>query len=104
MINQLTTHDIAEALNNIECFGNNEYDACYTMAEWLEQFEEDTGEQMELDPVAIRCEFNLSTKQELVDTYSYSFNSLDVDNVIELLQDETIIIPVDGEYFIVQDF
>ena len=53
----LSTYAIAEALYSDE-------NAAWTrtgslaLAEWLEELEDDTGEEMELDVVAIRCGFS----------------------------------------------
>lgn len=34
------------------------YEGCQALAEWLEQYTEDCGENMELDVVALRCDYN----------------------------------------------
>lgn len=53
----LSTSDIARALKS-------DYNAAWTwdgakaLAEYLEEYEESTGEEMELDVCAIRCEFS----------------------------------------------
>jgi hypothetical protein len=57
MIITLSTYEIANRLLN-------DSNACWTragafaLAEYLESMEEDTGEQMEYDAVAIRCDFS----------------------------------------------
>ena len=53
----LTTDDIAEALYKDE-YGGWSRGGAFAMAEWLEEMEEGTGEEMELDVVAIRCDFS----------------------------------------------
>ena len=53
----LSTYQIAEALFADET-ANWTRPASLALAEWLEQMEEDTGEEMELDVVAIRCDFS----------------------------------------------
>ena len=52
----LNTHDITNALLNDE---NAEwsYNGAKALAEYLEQYEEDCGVELELDVVALRCEF-----------------------------------------------
>lgn len=52
----LTTHDIADELHNDKNAGWSWAGAC-ALAEYLEDLEESTGEEMELDVVAIRCDF-----------------------------------------------
>ena len=53
----LTTCEIADRLNNDEN-GGWSYAGAWAMADYLEQLEEDIGEEMELDVVAIRCDYS----------------------------------------------
>jgi hypothetical protein len=53
----LTTYDIANELlqdNNASW----SRPGAFALAEYLEQYEEETGEEMEMDVVAIRCDFS----------------------------------------------
>ena len=46
------------------------YDGANALFEWLEEYEESTGEQLELDPIALRCEFaEYATLKELRTDY-----------------------------------
>ena len=60
----LNTNDIAQALYN-DKNANWSYEGATALAEWLEEMEEGSEEEQELDVVAIRCDFsqfdNLST-------------------------------------------
>lgn len=56
----LTTFDIANALFS-DKYASWTSSGAFALAEHLEQCERDTGEEMELDVVAIRCEFSEST-------------------------------------------
>jgi hypothetical protein len=53
----LTTSAAAEILANDENSSFSRLGA-YALVDYLEQLEEDTGEEMEFDRVAIRCEFS----------------------------------------------
>lgn len=53
----LTTHDIADALC-ADQYANWSRAGAFAIAEWLEEMEESTGEETELDVVAIRCDFS----------------------------------------------
>ena len=53
----LNTHDIANELLADE-YANWSRAGAFALAEHLEDLEEATGEEMELDCVAIRCEFS----------------------------------------------
>ena len=98
----LNTNEVADRLNSVEAFGNTDdaYSLCYSMAEWLGQLEEDTGEEIELDPVGIRCEFSVIELSEVADTYD-----IDDQEPLEYLQHNTLVIETafDG-FYIIQGF
>jgi hypothetical protein len=53
----LNTYQIADALKNDTC-ARWSYNGSLALAEYLEEYEESTGEEMELDTCAIRCDFS----------------------------------------------
>lgn len=53
----LTTTDIARELSGDEN-ANWSWEGAHALADYLEDYEESTGEEMELDIVAIRCDFS----------------------------------------------
>ncbi len=53
----LNTYQIADALKNDTC-ARWSYNGSLALAEHLEEYEESTGEQLELDVCAIRCDFS----------------------------------------------
>ena len=53
----LTTIEVAEALRRDE-YAAWTYSGARALAEYLEQYEQDTGEELELDLAAIRCDFS----------------------------------------------
>lgn len=66
----LSTYQIADALKNDTC-ARWSYDGSLALAEYLEELEESTGEEMELDIVAIRCDFSeYDSLQDWADDYS----------------------------------
>jgi|688.fasta_scaffold263332_2 hypothetical protein len=65
----LTTHDIANELKN-DNNANWSWAGALAIAEYLEEWESDTGEEMEFDRVAIRCDFSeYSSLQEWATDY-----------------------------------
>jgi hypothetical protein len=52
----MTTSQIADGLLDDQ-YANWSYKGAHAMAEHLEQLEADLGQDMEFDPVAIRCDF-----------------------------------------------
>ena len=108
---ELSTNQVADHLMECEAFGDS-FAACLTMAEYLEEIEHCTGESMELDPVAIRCEFSLDTLNGFAADYSDSLNGdgvivspkgtniPDPEAVIDWFSDRTIFIHVEGNLYI----
>ena len=121
----LTLHEAADMLMKFEAFGtgSDAYSLCYTMAQYLEQYEEDTGEEVDLDPIAIRCEYRVITLDESVYFISYIPNLIDIslfnavsdyqipphldddEDVLEWLSDRTYVIETDiKDTYIIQEF
>lgn len=96
---QLSTSDIIQELGKDEYASwHRNYEACRAIAEYLESLAEDTGEAIELDIVAIRCEYSLM--DDIADfnkQYDTEYESMD-----EIT--ETVVINVDGTSFIIQDY
>jgi hypothetical protein len=57
MKNTLNTYDIANALI-ADSYAAWSRAGAYALAEHLEEYEESTGEEIELDVIAIRCDFS----------------------------------------------
>ena len=107
----LNTSDIARALKSDE-HATWSWNGARALAEYLEQMEEDTGEEMELDVVAIRCDFSehktaLEVAREYGNDWSPEmFNDDGIENVdfddeleaycLEWLKDRTQVIEFDG--------
>jgi len=53
----LSTFEIADALSN-DSNANWSRAGAFALAEYLEEYEESTGEELELDVVAIRCDYS----------------------------------------------
>jgi len=102
----LTQHEAADMLMKLEAFGTckDAYSLCYTMAQYLEEYEESTGVEIELDPVAIRCEYRVITLDEVIEQYSGDFEGLDDEDLLEYLRDNTTVIEtdIDNTYIIAE--
>ena len=60
---------------------NFSYEALKLLFEWFEQYEEESGTEVELDPIAICCDFAELTYSEIARYY-------DCDDVLMILQRE----------------
>jgi hypothetical protein len=111
MYRELSTHDIAHELSSNEDNGFS-YKGALALAEYLEQYEEDTGERIELDTVALRCEYNeYESAWDAMKEYqpedmptvdnSEGMDLLEIEEAseqlaLEWLQDHTTVIPFEG--------
>ena len=86
------------------------YDALGALFDHYEEYERDSGEEMELDVIAICCDWTEYTKNEVIDQYGGDADvdgneSLDeqYDVVIEFLNDQTQVIEL-SDSVIVSNF
>jgi len=82
-------------------YANNfSYEGLEALFDYLEEFEQDTGTELEFDPVAFACEFSeYENLQELQENYGYENVDLD------FFRDRTLVIEIeDSEKLIVSEF
>ena len=96
----LSTSEIAGALQNYSQMSRG---GAFALAEYLEEYEESTGEELALDPVAIRCEFS-EYESAIEAAAQYAHGSFTTEEAaLEYLEDHTSVITYDGGA-IIQDF
>ncbi len=78
---------------------NFSYNGLTSLFRYLEDYEEDTGEGIELDVIAICCEYT-----EYEDLKEFQANYGDEYKTIEDIHCQTTVIILDDDSFIVQDF
>lgn len=99
----LSTSQAVDTFMKFKVFGTgpDSYSLCYTMVEWLEQYEEDTGEELEIDPIAIRCEYRVVDLRDVCEEYTIDATK----PPFEYLQDNTVVIATEFEdIYIIQEF
>jgi len=84
--------DFISAFKNMGRENNFSLDGLKALFSWLESYEQDTGTEVELDVIALCCEYNELTIGEIKREYS----NLNIESVDDL-NDHTIVIPVDDE-------
>ena len=79
---------------------NFSYDGLKALFEYLEDYEEDTGEEVELDVIALCCEYmEYDSLKEYNDDYGTKYSEIDT------IQDDTTLIKIDGgNSFIIQQY
>jgi hypothetical protein len=78
-------------MGRYEQFG---YNALRVLFDYLEDLESDTGEEIELDVIALCCDYSVYTLDEFQRDYGTEYQS------IEDIANEFVIIPVDDYSFI----
>jgi hypothetical protein len=98
----LTTYDIAhELLQDTDAAWTRA--GAFALAQYLEEYEESTGEEMEMDIAAIRCDFSeYSSLEDWASDYGMEDDSLDdsheerADNIRSFIQDNGQLVEFDG--------
>ena len=89
--------------------GQFSYDGLEVLFDYLEQYEEDTGEAIELDVIALCCEYSEDTPEEIVRYYSIDVSDCEDDEdvmntVIDYLNNETIVCGKTATTIVYQQF
>lgn len=87
---ELSVDEVARYLDKYDVMGgcDSSFRACYALAEWLEELEECSGESINLDPIALRCEWDYQTLEYIREQY---FNHLIDDELNDSCKDERTI-------------
>jgi hypothetical protein len=95
MIQTINLHDFRNAF---QAAGRGEqftYEGLEVLFDYLEQYEQDTGEQIDLDVIGLCCEYAEGTPEEIARDYDIEIDGLDLADafqpVIEHLEQETSI-------------
>ena len=82
---------------------NFTYEGLTALFHWFEELEEDMGAETELDVVAICCDF---TEYENLKELQANYGAEGVENYpdMEDIENATVVIPVDDNSFIIQNF
>ena len=78
---------------------NFSYDGLKALFSYLEEYEDDTGEEVELDVIALCCEFS---EYDNLNEYNESYNK-DYKTIDEINED-TLLIKIDEKRFIIQEY
>jgi hypothetical protein len=78
---------------------NFSYDGLKALFEYLEEYEEDTGEEIELDVIALCCDYmEYDSLNEYNRDYDTKYSEIDA------IQDDTTLIKIDDNSFIIQQY
>jgi len=87
-------HDAFRAYDRLENFS---YEGRNLLFEMLESLEEDTGKEIELDVIAICCDYNEESVEDIASNYSIDLSDCDDDDdrknaVLDYLNDNTMVV------------
>jgi hypothetical protein len=77
MKTSINKYDFRDAFQKAGRENNFSYDGLGVLFDYFEEYEESTGEEIELDVIAICCEFNESTPEEIRDDYGIEGDLMD---------------------------
>ena len=80
---------------------NFSYEGLNSLFDYLEQFEEDMGEEIDFDPIAICCEYS---EYENLKEIKKSYSSVEINNIDDLRYHTEVIEIEDNDRLIIKDF
>ena len=93
-----------EAFRQFNRMDNFPGDGLSVLFNWLEEYEDSTGEEIELDVIALCCDFCQMSWQDI--GQDYQIDPEDREAILEYLQDQTLVVGLcnDGAEVIFQQF
>tara|TARA_R110002096_G_scaffold385996_1_gene579923 strand:- start:7 stop:303 length:297 start_codon:yes stop_codon:yes gene_type:complete len=98
MKQSINMYDFERAFKNFER-DNFSYDGLKALFEYLEEYEEGTGEEIELDVIALCCDY---TEYDSLNEYNRDYDTKYSE--IDAIQDDTTLIKIDDNSFIIQQY
>lgn len=95
----INKYEFSDAFVKMNRENNFSYEGRDALFNFLEEYEEATGEEMELDIIALCCDFT-----EYADIEEFQRDYGEEYETIEDIEQRTIVIPIDDESFIIQCF
>ena len=102
----ITESQFINAFKSWDTYKNQfSYEGLKALFEWFEEYENSTGEEMELDVVAICCDFTEYENLKEFQSEYYDDVAGDKFKTIEEIEEETTVIRIeDSDSFIIQVF
>jgi hypothetical protein len=87
MKTNVSRYDFERAFVDADRKENFSYEALGLLFDYFESYEEETGEEIELDVIAICCEYSEDNPDDIISNYSIDVEGLDEDEKIEAVRD-----------------
>lgn len=92
----LSRHDFERAFSDANRKENFSYEGLALLFDYMEEYEANTGEEIELDVIAICCEYCEDTEEGIIETYSIDMEEVEEDErttvVREFLEYRTTVV------------
>jgi len=99
----ISKYDFEQAFKNMGRGDNFSYTGLNALFEYLEQYEEDTGEEIELDVIALCCEYSeFESLEEL--KQSYNIDAEDFEEAMDELEEYTQVICREEDCIVIQAY
>ena len=92
MIQTISVYDFRDAFKRYGRGDQFSYEGLELIFDYIEEYEDSTGEQVELDPIAICCEWCEQSPEDIAMAYNLEISvspENTLQNVLEYLHDET---------------
>ena len=103
LVKKISFYDFLEEFKKYDREKQFSYEGKKALFNYLNELGKDIGEPIELDVIALCCDFTeYSNLKEFCNNYGYTIGD-DIED-IEDIHYYTVVIPIDNESFIIQDF
>jgi hypothetical protein len=76
-------NDFVNAFHAHDRYDQFGYSALQIIFDYLEQYEDETGQEIEIDVLAICCDYTVDTVEDIVSNYSIDIDGLDDEDEIK---------------------
>jgi hypothetical protein len=83
----ISRYDFERAFVDADRKENFSYEALGLLFDYFEDYEEQTGQEIELDVIAICCEYNEDNPDDIIANYSIDVEDMDEDEKIDAVRD-----------------
>lgn len=102
--------DFHQAFVKMRRENNFSHEGRNMLFDYLEQYEEETGEQIELDVIALCCEYTESTYDEVISEYNLAEDVQDMSDdekreyVLDYLDNDSFVVGYNKDFVVYQQF
>lgn len=80
-------NDFIDAFKRFDRYDSYGYSALRVIFDYMEDYEQDSGEEVELDVIAICCDISVDTMQNIAKSYNVDIEGMDEEEALEAVTD-----------------